>query len=96
MTDIADASFLFNICGLYSYTSLENADTQKIADRFGYPTSMVLGIRCEDGNLYKSDNLLSVKYYIGTKEDAMQYPIVAETADYVLYENENALPFHIM
>lgn len=89
--------FMFNLYGLDSYTSVENEDTIKIAERFGLNNSISFGIHYKDGITNAGESLLGVKYLITSElEPGEGYYKIMQTDDVILYENLNVIPMFIL
>lgn len=91
-------SFMFNLYGLDSYTSVEERRTAKIADNFGYgySDSILWGIRYDEGSSNSADALLGIKYLITDACLNDRYIELDREGDIILFENKNALPFAVL
>lgn len=91
-------SFMFNLYGLDSYTSVEERRISKIADNFGYgySDSILWGIRYDVGSYNSANALLSVKYLISNNRLNGRYVEIDCEDEMKLYKNENALPFAVL
>lgn len=85
-------SFLFNLYGLDSYTSVEKQGTQAAAFRLGYYHNMVFGIHYKNGSAKAAESLLGVKYMISSEDPGTGYVLEAEDGELGLYRNKYALP----
>lgn len=85
-------SFLFNLYGLDSYTSVEKQGTQAAAFRMGYYHNMVFGIHYKNGSAKAAESLLGVKYIISSEDPGTGYILEEEDGNLGLYRNRYALP----
>lgn len=88
--------FLFNVYGLDSYTSVEKANVQMLAQNFGYESSIIFGAHYSDGSTMAAETLLGVRYLIAAGAAGSEYDFVCKNNLYSLYENQNALPLGIL
>lgn len=91
-------SFMFDLYGLDSYTSVEERRVSKIANNFGYgySDSILWGIRYDMGSYNSADALLSIKYLISDDCLNDSYVEIDCEDEMKLYKNINALPFAVL
>lgn len=94
----ANDSFLFNLYGLDSYTSVEEQRTAQIAHNFGYgfADNILWGIRYHHGATHAADSLLGIKYIVSSENPGNGYIQIGQENNLKLYENTNALPFALL
>lgn len=85
-------SFMLNLYGLDSYTSVERDSTQLMAFNLGYYRNMVFGIHYKDGTTHAAESFLGVKYLISSSEPENGYKKITKDGSLGLYENKAALP----
>lgn len=88
-------SFMFNIYGLDSYTSVENVNTALLGKKLGLESSIIFGLHYNEGITRASDSLLGVKYFITSEKLDNTYKLIKENNGFYLYENSEALPLVI-
>lgn len=91
-------SFLFNLYGLDSYTSVEEKRISQIAYNFGYgfADNIFWGIHYLNGASNAADTLLGVKYMVSSDYPKPGYFEINCEDKLKLYENKNALPFAVL
>lgn len=85
-------SFLFQLYGLDSYTSVERRSTQDLAFNLGYYQNMIFGIHYNGGTTHAAESFLGVKYLITSEEPENGYQKIGQNGTIALYENQTALP----
>ena len=87
-------SFLWNLYGLDSYTSVEQDNVHQIALTLGYQNSMGLGIHYEEGSTVAAESFLGVRYRITSETQPPVYTLLEEQqgSELKLYQNTGALP----
>ena len=85
-------SFMFNLYGLDSYTSVENIDTMKMAKSMGVNANMLFGIHYNNGTTTAGESLLGVKYYVTSEMQKNGFQLLKNQNGFYLYENFNVLP----
>lgn len=86
-------SFVFNLYGLDSYTSMEQRAVQWTALQLGYYSNMVFGIHYKEGSTHAAETLLGVKYLISDQKPETGYYLKDTEDNLGLYENKAAIPF---
>lgn len=85
-------SFLWNLYGLDSYTSVERQSTQVIAFDLGYYWNMVFGIHYNEGSTHAAESLLGVKYQITSERPKTGYIEGEKDNGLAIYKNKTVFP----